>query len=524
MINLLVTNLLSSILLVPLLLVDQDTNRTNQNPLDLEQFINLTTEVDLKNASLSDSSIPSSEDFVFQEAQISNQEILYEKDELIIKSNNSELKIVQNSEILSNISYVAGEREEEFGEWLCYLAQCSTSLVCTTSIFSILLIGIDQYFAVIHSLRYHSYINKFRSLILISAGWMLSVLFAVLGALTQTDSNFWKFCNQTRIFTSSSDTIKTLSTLYAFAYFFIVIIFPFVAICAIYVCIYKAAHRNSERMRQSTSGSSTCNLDSYVQLATKTNEPKLPKVHSAPNFVTFQTETETEFTAPATTDDNTLKVTRTCSERTSNNFINNIKCKISNASIFKYREESRAAKISLLVIFMVLICYIPYGLALISNSEIFDVTSNRTFNYISLLLLVFSNIISPFLFAYRNRRIQRELYKFFGVVPPRNSRLNSMRSYYRNSVRRNNTHSNLEEACEKNEQRRDQEPFLQVNIPTVIVTCKVDVEKKSILKRVCSKNWPNYKKCNFITVPDSCVSGEARGSFSSASTQISSEE
>lgn len=211
-----------------------------------------------------------------------------------------------------------------------------------------------------------------------------------------------------------------------------------------------------------------------------------------------------------------LKVTRTCSDRSNANFINNIKCKISNASIFKYREESRAAKISILVIFMVLICYVPYGASLI-----FDDYTTKSYHNVSIILLITSNVISPFLFAYRNRRVQRELYKFFGI---KSNKLiyNSSKNYCRTSLLKKRI-----ENANKEEEDKTQEPFINnrnENIPKVIITCKVDNEKKSILKRVCSTNWQNYSKCNFITVPDSCVNGEARGSFSSASTQISNDE
>lgn len=574
---------------MPLLLVDQE----NHNEINLESIINITTKVQVSNATLS-------ENILIQKTQITEQ-LLYEKDEGVLISNGNkseELEIVQkNSEFFANSTQVKSE-------WLCYLAQCSTSLVCTTSIFSILLIGIDQYFAVIHSLRYHSYMNKFRSLILISTTWILSVLFAVIGVLTQTNSYFWKFCLTTTPFMSlTPDNVRILRTIYAFIYFTSVILLPFVAICSIYVCIYRAAHKNSERMRQSTS---TTLDNSCLQLTIKNQH--LPKVRSAPNFVTFQTENETKFLnetslnqikpfgndaadlnetlvalkgsnalqlplevnhvkpangisihssneIPPTKDmkndklhhqsstrlfneiqfandtkfsndlqstkhlnevqlplaqESDIKVTRTSSERSNVNFINNIKCKISNASIFKYREESRAAKISILVIFMVLICYIPYGLSLICNTF-----RSRTFHYIALILLIISNIISPFLFAYRNRRVQRELLKFFGIKSSKTTRMNSSKNYCRTSL--------LKQRHEAIRNKEDK-PFIKCEIPTVIVTCKVESDKKSILKRVCSANWQNYKKCNFITVPDSCVNGEARGSFSSASTQISNDE
>uniref|UniRef100_A0A1B0DAQ6 G-protein coupled receptors family 1 profile domain-containing protein n=1 Tax=Phlebotomus papatasi TaxID=29031 RepID=A0A1B0DAQ6_PHLPP len=44
-------------------------------------------------------------------------------------------------------------------------------------------------------------------------------------------------------------------------------------------------------------------------------------------------------------------------------YMTSIRHRLSNASsLFKYREESRAARISILVVIMFLVSYIPYGL------------------------------------------------------------------------------------------------------------------------------------------------------------------
>ena len=373
---------------------------------------------------------------------------------------------------------------------LCYAAQVSTSFVSTLSILSILLIGVNQYFGVIHSLRYHFYINKCRSTVFIVSAWFIALVLSVLSSATESDSSLWRFCaGRPR----DSRTVQILNSVYAVTYCVAIIFAPFIAICVIYVCIYTAAHKNSERMRKSTS----THLDGLYR--TCDERASLPKVRSAPNFMRLDDSAA-----------NGTKVTRASSER-SPNFITSIKHKISNASVFKYREETRAAKVSVLVIFLVLFCYVPYGVTLVLNSGLVDVATSPWFNFHTLLLLVLSNVISPFLFGYRNKRVKREIGKVFGFVPPKRpdlSVLNRRRSA-------------------NDEQMTTKEPFLgqSYTVPEVIVTCKVENERKSILKRVYqSSNWTSYKKCNFITVPESCISGETRGSFSSASTQISNED
>ncbi|XP_066144855.1 alpha-1B adrenergic receptor isoform X2 [Euwallacea fornicatus] len=489
-INLLVTNLLSSLLLIPLLVVDQGSF-----PL-------------VQAASSSDNRTVQS----FEEKMLIKEEIF---------RSNRPIEIIQTREqllqtSLESSSSFAFNNRSTTEDLLCYFAQASTSFVCTASIFSILLIGVNQYFGVIHSLRYHSYVNKSRATIFILSSWLAALLCAALSTVTYSDGSLWHFCSGRK--TPESSSTKVLNTVYAFMYFFLVILAPFLGICMIYVCIYAAARQNSERMRKSTSASSTTPLDSLDVEEGQGHSPSperkhLPKVHSAPNFSVLECNGAQE-------EPKIDRVKRTSSDR--NNFIVNLKHKISNASVFRYREETRAAKISVLVIFMVLICYVPYGLTLVLASGCIGVSPGQIFNYLSLVLLVFSNVLSPFLFGYRNKRVKREIGKMLGLVPPcpqTNAEI-FKRPQISNIVR----NRSFDDGININIVVDNTEPLLESGliVPEVIVTCKPENERKSILKRVGS-GWSNYKKCNFITVPDSCL-GDARGSFSSASTQVSNDE
>ncbi|XP_023024095.1 uncharacterized protein [Leptinotarsa decemlineata] len=481
-INLLITNLLSSILLIPLLLVDQETH----------SYQELSTRINT-------SSITQFDNVIIQE-------------EIHGDPTTNTVEIIETTNVISGL--VPPSTSHNTTNLLCYFAQSTTSFVCTASIFSILLIGINQYFGVIHSLRYHFYINRCKSSILIGISWFVALFCAILSSVTYSDSSVWHFCrNRPPV----SETVKVLNTVYAFGYFFLVILAPFVAICIIYVCIYTAAHQNSERMRRSASAPLNPNIDTIqVSIPISSSPDKgrdaLPKVHSAPNLSTLEKEFKVD-------DRNRSKVNRTSSDRSSSSFISTLKHKISNASVFRYREETRAAKISVLVIFLVLVCYVPYGITLILCSKCIRVETSQIFNYLSLVLLVFSNIISPFLFGYRNKRVKMEICKLFSFTKPNLDIISRPR---KPSVMKQ---VNIEDINEDLEDQHSNDPFIDHRVvPEVVVTCKQETERKSILKRVCNTNWTSYKKCNFITVPDSCISGEARGSFSSASTQISTED
>lgn len=487
-INLLVTNLLSSVLLIPLLLADKDSS---SHPETVQE---------------TKSTIPSIANLLIEE-EIKND------------PTTNIIQIIETGNLIPLT--IKNSTNKQF---LCYFAQSTTSFVCTACIFSILLIGINQYFGVIHSLRYHFYINRCKSSILIGLSWFLALFCAVSSSLTHSDSGIWQFCSDK---TETSESVRMINTVYALGYFIIVILAPFIAICAIYVCIYTAAHQNSERMRRSASAPLNPCLDCIHIPDTKyvkpLNKEILPKVHSAPNFSNLQTD-DTDFKDPKENFIKITKVFRSPSDRSTSSFINTLKHKISNASIFRYREETRAAKISILVIFMVLVCYVPYGLTLIFSSEMVRISTSQIFRTLSLVLLVFSNIISPFLFGYRNKRVKREIAKMFGLVRHSKQTCDIIDHPRRASASRNRSFENVHEQFEHD---IDVETCIPKNnvIPEVVITCKPENERKSILKRVChSSSWTNYKKCNFITVPDSCISAEARGSFSSASTQISTED
>ncbi|XP_072934239.1 uncharacterized protein [Epargyreus clarus] len=85
--------------------------------------------------------------------------------------------------------------------------------------------------------------------------------------------------------------------------------------------------------------------------------------------------------------------------------ITSIRCRISNASLFRYREESRAARVGLLTGALVML-HVPHAVvAVVSAAAPGLAESVRT---PALALLLLSSAVSPFLFALRSRRVQRE--------------------------------------------------------------------------------------------------------------------
>lgn len=117
------------------------------------------------------------------------------------------------------------------------------------------------------------------------------------------------------------------------------------------------------------------------------------------------------------------------------NYMSSIRHRLSNASsIFKYREESRAARISILVVIMFLFSYFPYGLLVLLQGR---ATFYANSSFLGVLFLLIANMTSPFIFAYRNRRVRRGVCRLFGVDAKTNERLQKQRMIMRNSLHAN---------------------------------------------------------------------------------------
>lgn len=88
--------------------------------------------------------------------------------------------------------------------------------------------------------------------------------------------------------------------------------------------------------------------------------------------------------------------------------------RISNASMFRYREETRAAKISALVIVTAAVCWSPYALLKLSEwPPLVGAGIPSPGPLAALLSLSAHAVITPVLFAHRNRRVHRELCRIF---------------------------------------------------------------------------------------------------------------
>lgn len=203
---------------------------------------------------------------------------------------------------------------------------------------------------------------------------------------------------------------------------------------------------------------------------------------------------------------------RLASVKNGHSYIEHLRYRISNGSLFKYREETRAARISALVIVMSLFCWTPYVYVLVlrnllqsDEDEEQDGEVPPSFDVGALGFLVLATYVSPLLFGYRSRRVKRELRKFF-------------------CFRRELSYRNNRSLMAKKVLRRRHSGLTMLGPLGVGAESTLDNTRYNILNCMYGRvKWPK-DKVHFVQVPETALAVETcRSSFSSgASTQISS--
>lgn len=422
---------------------------------------------------------------------------------------------------------------------MCAVNQGVSTGLCTASVMSVLLIGIDQYYAVIDPLHYHSHIDNPRCAMMTIVTWMLSLSLGIIGGLFYGASSFWHFCGgPNKVVTSIVPNIYL--SVFSMVYSVFVFLLPFSCLCWVYMSIYSAAHKNSQRTRRNGSsagfyiGNSTVSeTPSDYSIVPTTLQPTntVPTSDSESPKISNKTEDPTDSSESSKPTLN-RSPTRTSLKSTSSFIVNSLRYRISNASMFKYREETRAARISALVIVMALVCWFPFTAILVLNSPFIHIVIPYLYAKLSVTLLASTSIISTLIFAHRNRRIQRDLSKLFGLA--RQPRSIHARQYVQSRVGQsqrnvnrvlppNYSHNALEHlsslAEAKDETHYDEQDYEvkknnKLNLFFIQVWCNKPVE------HITSKIDNVMDKC-LISVPEIALDIDtSRSSFSSGGSSV----
>ncbi len=260
---------------------------------------------------------------------------------------------------------------------LCPAVQATLKLTTSASILAQLLIGIDQYLAVINPLHYHRHINESRCVVMCALVWLISAALAIFCSLDQSPS-----------YQYIADLV----------YLSLAFVLPILVILLIYFQIFIAARSNSIKTRRNSSCSMTQqDKGSYLLTKCLIKDKKdifIPKLASLSshdmtrisilwgqnilitNLISFLENSNNNETQPmysqylhvnSTSNSNNLSRSPSMKSTTSNlihltsNLRASMRSKLSHAShLILYGEESKAAKVTILVVLSILFCWAPY--------------------------------------------------------------------------------------------------------------------------------------------------------------------
>lgn len=272
------------------------------------------------------------------------------------------------------------------------------------------LIGLDQYFAVVDPLHYHHKITKYRCHLLCVAVWLLSL---ALGLLSLTDIQGWTYGVPTLpVAFNACQNTRPVSAAPALANAVLTFFLPFAVLCFCYTRIFCAAHENSVKTRRN----SVCSTN-FENLNNNNNNNYSVPGGSSPYYgyrSTYLGVSRSRSPSVRSTGSNIAVFT--------SNLRTSMRHKISNASaIFTYREEGRAAKVTVLVLVMILTCWGPYFTLGLVDTFTNQQQSQGLPSWVGSLVLALassSSVLSPLLYAYRSRRVQRDIKRVLGMTNP----------------------------------------------------------------------------------------------------------
>ena len=349
---------------------------------------------------------------------------------------------------------------------LCLVTEITSSLVATASLLATLLIAFDQYLAILFALRYHHFITYYRSWCLIATTWLVSsVVGSLSGVAYNSELSIWcddfpcvngtyadNFRTEYQLPQATSHTIGFGSVV-----FLMIFVLPTILLTIFYGRIYMEAHKNSQRMREGgqhsisvTAAATSYNVGNMLECALtitkrmgedETHPPPSKKSQKSPRKsrsaksspVKEKRETDIESKRRLLHHSNTTanifqgpkrqspyrKIAANRIKRSQSYvFLQTIKHKLSNAGHFmsRHKEEVRTARISLVIVVLVLVCWLPYFVfTLLLRSQYLPFLEGRCTIWGKGLVYIFMglySVLSPGVFAYRCKSLQRELKKF----------------------------------------------------------------------------------------------------------------
>ena len=273
----------------------------------------------------------------------------------------------------------------------CELSQAVSQVVAALSLLSTLLVAYDQYLAVLRPLRYHHHMTRAISSALISSVWTISLLSCLPSLFLTVPSPLWQVCNH------SSPSLAPL--LASFAITFLTVLLPSVLLAVIYCHIFSEAHISSARNRKNSLAPASS--DSIYCIASTAAGPL--GVSQADLLGASRMRAVSMETVPSRSTSVSV-------------------CQVRVATSHLHWEEGRAAMVCLASMAALLLCWAPlYITSTVHTASLLLSSPLPLPAWIPFLLHLLSllySLVSPFLFAYRHRKIRQEVRRLWGFRPP----------------------------------------------------------------------------------------------------------
>ena len=265
----------------------------------------------------------------------------------------------------------------------CLLSMGVSQGVASLSLLSTLLVGWDQYLAVLRPLRYHHHMTRTIATILITTVWITTILTASSTSLLPTSSPLWRCCP------SPSYPLPPLTLFLSLLLLLLTFFLPALCLVVIYLRIYSEAHTSSERTRRNS-----------------LNPASSENIYNIANMAVV----------PLSLCQDKQRASLLSSPSLRSSLSRSFRHRVSNASQLMRREEGKTARVYLASISSILLCWGP----LYTSSSLPGVPPLPPWcPPLILLLALLYSLISPFLFAWRHRKIRVEVCRLYSLqLPP----------------------------------------------------------------------------------------------------------
>ena len=273
----------------------------------------------------------------------------------------------------------------------CELSQAVSQMVASLSLLSTLLVAYDQYLAVLRPLRYHHHMTRTISSVLISSVWTISILSCLPSLFLTVSTPLWEVCNHHT--PSIPSLLATLATT------FITVLLPSLLLAVIYCHIYAEVHTSSAKNRKSSLAPASS--DSIYCIASTAAGPL--GVSQADLLGASRMRAASMETVPSRSTSVSV-------------------CQVRVATSHLHWEEGRAAMVCLASMAALLLCWAP--LYITSTAHTVSLLINSPLSlppwlpFLLHLISLLYSLLSPFLFAYRHRKIRQEVRRLWGLRPP----------------------------------------------------------------------------------------------------------